>query len=145
MPFRVPTFNVWAEVIQVPSFDARGWSRCQMRGPVNTHVPFRAGEALGATLRAPWEFLFPTGSDVRDGRMVSSGQGDRIYLGGSSRLIFEVYWVGDKAPGFTNEYRLVFAIQVIEGGVQGLARVNPLFEPPDGFTPLPVIGRFPVV
>jgi len=143
MAFRVPSFNLWCAVYRQQGLVLKGYSRCQLRGPVNTYVPFLSGAAFGNSLRTPWEILFPAGSDVCSAQWTGANSGDIIYLGDSARHQYYVYWVGDKAAGFSNEYRLVFALQVNEAGVIPVARVNPLWFPPEGYLPLPIIDRFP--
>jgi len=145
MAYQVPKFNIWVEIGN--AFGARrGWTKCQMRGPVNGLFDVEQTDHPNNT-RILWEFLFPAGSDIRTHNSVGTVGGsdyDIIYIHGYTKFGFLVMWVGEKAAGFTNEYRLVFACHQIDWDVNTipLPRVNPDFEPPPGFTPLPVAPRF---
>jgi len=99
----------------------------------------------------PWEFLFPAGVDVRTknstGTVAPSGW-DVIAVHGDITFAWDVQSVGDKAAGFSNEYRLVYAtrsntLASLSISTRPMPRVNPGFSPPGGFTPLPIAGLWP--
>lgn len=140
MAYRAPTFNVWAEVFTDAGV-SRGWTLCQVRGPSNSVWAWLPGLGEDAQNIVYWEILLPRGSDVRGPKNDAAQMGDTIRLKGLQTMAYRVIWVGDKAAGFTNEYRLVFAYwQPSPAGNQPLLRVNTAFAPPGGFTPLPLVA-----
>lgn len=135
MAFRTPVFNLWAEVVASATGFNRGWTPLQLRGPTNT------GIFLNDTPAAPfvfyWEILLPKGSDVKNISNGGAHGADDIFIRPGNLRGYRVIWVDDKAAGFTNEYRLVWAQQHIISAP--LPRVNSSMVPPGGYTPLPVV------
>ncbi len=147
MAYRAPTFNIWVLITSASGIE-RGWTICQMRGPQNSFFDLEQTTSPNSC-SVVWEFLFPAGSDVRTNNStgtVGSDYWDCILVHGDIKFCFDVQWVGDKAAGFSNEYRLVFALRSYNfTGARTLPmpRVNPGFLPPGGYTPLPVAGLWP--
>lgn len=141
MAFRVPVFNVWGEVIDQDIEASRGHTICQVRGPTNVPVLMNQTMTIDQT-RIVWEILFPRGSDVRGGNNSGQTVGDRFIVCGTTHWLFYLTTVGDKAAGFSNEYRLAYALHSFEGGgVKYLSRLNTDYRPPAGYTPLPIVPR----
>jgi len=144
--YRTPVFNLWAEILTRFGTSV-GWTRCQLRGPTNTPLDLEQSDQP-PSCRIVWELLVPPGSDIRT-RNCSGVRGpsdwDQVWICGSSDLAFIVQAVGDKGAGFDNEYRLCYITPNLDYviSISGLPRVNPSFEPPMGYTPLPVL--LPVV
>lgn len=142
MAYRTPTFNIWVEIVSRAGI-SRGWTICQMRGPTNSFFDLEQTASPNSCV-VPWEFLFPKGSDVRTNNStgaVTADDWDCVLVHGDNRWCFDVQWVGDKAAGFTNEYRLVYASRSSNfTAIKQLPmpRVNKEFVPPPGYTPLPV-------
>jgi len=137
MAWRAPTFNVWAAVYRPDAgavLHLVGYSKCQYRGPTSH------SELIGSIA---FEVLFPKFSDIRD--VVHGAFGaDIIEIGGWGRNYAVISGISDKGAGFTNEYRLAICTwrprtSVLPPVPLGQPPVDPLLEPPTGFTPLPLL------
>jgi len=141
MAYYPPRFNTWCQVWRLLdagdpfAYTLVGYSSCQLRGP----SPYVSEP------QSVFEVLFPKHSDVRGPQQSEAHNiGDAIILAGYDGWHWaRCFFVCDKGAGFVNEYRMAicafFRLDSVGDGHGGYQPIDLALEPPEGFTPLPLI------
>lgn len=126
MAFRIPTFNLTANV----------WRGLSFVGPlpppdlvVQANLQFahksKVDIADNPGLTSLMYLLVPAGTDIR-GRWQPTFQADAVEIPAGSRRFYAVIFVDDVAKGFGNEYRIAGMVQIDDLTALGLTFPIPL-------------------
>jgi len=155
MAFNIPKFNCWLRVMRQGESGGTevGYVKGQIRAlrPTMIAAIYNSG-TLSYDL--PYiEVLLPKGSDVRSYAWRRWNTvppevtgGDFIFPLGKTNYGYVVKGVFDVGPGFPNEFRVALCVQTdvflpyLPVGDHPMYRINTALEPPEGFTPLPILG-----
>jgi len=152
MAFFKPKFNLWAKVYRhsIPAgpsnYGLLGYTQCQLRGPDGRWD----GRIETGSNGTQFELLFPAGTDIRPAFACTQNiWPDIVFIAGFGNRFCYVYGCCPKGAGFPNEYLLCVAAfwpaganfsNVTTPQAFGIGRPNPDLQPPDGYTPVPLMS-----
>jgi len=136
--FKVPQFNLWCRVYRVACanedqdsryYTGPMYSRCAIAKDIN---------------QFSMHVLFPKYTLLRSDYQTPFSWGDLIQVGGWENNVGKISHVSDIGAGYFNEHRAAIVYWTYDyswtntyGQVCG--SVDPALEPPEGYTPLPLV------